>query len=560
MRIDFAKELLVVPVVAAQIASPAPVAVALDQAEVENIARAIAVKINRPKSIGAGWIAEGSGVIIGRDGDTYYALTAAHVVRQENPYQIETADGEIYRVDYGAIVALDGVDLAILPFVSSNNYPVATLGNSARLREDSPIYVFGWPKPGRKALFTAGQIINARYVPQEVADSEGRGSLGDDPLDGGYSLAYKTEQTTEAGMSGGPILDLRGELVGIHRRAPLWPGLLGVPSEIISSRVARAIRDFRSIAAATPEPIPNVTPLAADRFALANTFREHSMAVDSIAVSSDGQTLVGGSYETRRIERWNWQSGKRDNDLSGHTGRVRSVAISPDGQFLVSGSYDKTIKVWNLRSGKMLHTLEGHSDWVLSVAISPDGQTIASGSLDKTIKIWDLNGGQLLRTLPGHELAVSSLSFSPNGPTLASGSHDNTVKIWNYRTGQMLRLLEGHSARIWSIAISPNGQILASGSEDKTTIIWNLNTHQPLRTLKGHSDAVFSVAIAPDGQTLASGSKDKTIKVWNLRTGNIIRTLTDPSDTVRFVAFSPNGQTIIGGTSDRKIMFWRLGS
>ena len=68
--------------------------------------------------------------------------------------------------------------------------------------------------------------------------------------------------------------------------------------------------------------------------------------------------------------------------------RVRSVAVSSDGQTLVSGSWDKTIKVWELSTGKLVRTLTGHENPVDSVAISPDGQTLVSGSDDKTIRVW----------------------------------------------------------------------------------------------------------------------------------------------------------------------------
>ena len=74
--------------------------------------------------------------------------------------------------------------------------------------------------------------------------------------------------------------------------------------------------------------------------------------------------------------------------LTGHTSYVYSVAISTDGQTLVSGSYDKTIKVWNLSTGKEIYTLTGHTGGIWSIVISDDGQTLVSGSYDWTIKAW----------------------------------------------------------------------------------------------------------------------------------------------------------------------------
>jgi hypothetical protein len=42
----------------------------------------------------------GSGVIIARQGQTYYVLTAEHVVATEDEYEIITSDGKKYRLDY----------------------------------------------------------------------------------------------------------------------------------------------------------------------------------------------------------------------------------------------------------------------------------------------------------------------------------------------------------------------------------------------------------------------------------------------------------------------------
>ena len=41
---------------------------------------------------------------------------------------------------------------------------------------------------------------------------------------------------------------------------------------------------------------------------------------------------------------WDMASGKEKNKLEGHSAAVNSVAISPDGLTIVSGSEDKTIR------------------------------------------------------------------------------------------------------------------------------------------------------------------------------------------------------------------------
>ncbi len=146
---------------------------------------------------------QGSGIIVAREGSTYYVLTCKHVIEGGGEFKIVAPDRTSYRVDNSNIIQLPGVDLAIVPFVSSSNYEIAQLGDSKTVTVGEQIYVSGWPKPGETITrqirqMTAGQI-SAR---ERVSD--------------GYELIYTNP--TRQGMSGGPILDGRGRVIGIHGR------------------------------------------------------------------------------------------------------------------------------------------------------------------------------------------------------------------------------------------------------------------------------------------------------------------------------------------------------
>ena len=248
-----------------------------------------------------------------------------------------------------------------------------------------------------------------------------------------------------------------------------------------------------------------------------------------------------------------------DKTLTGHTLDVESVAFSPDGQTLASGSHGN-IRLWDVATGTHLRTLTGHAHWVLSVVFSPNGRTLASGSRDKTVRLWDVATGGHLRTLTGHTYTVFSVSFSPDGLTLASGSVDDTIRLWNANSGTHIRTLRGHTGWVNSVSFSPNGKTLASGSWDDTIHLWNATTGEHTRTLIGHQGPVFSVAFSPDGQTLASGSVDKTICLWDIATGRQLHILTGHTGSVISVSFSPDGKTLASGSMDKTIRLWQVSS
>lgn len=146
----------------------------------------------------------GSGVLVAQEGNTYWVLTAEHVVATEDEYYIVAPDGTEFPLDYSTVQKLPGVDLALLRFTSDRSYSVATLGNYAANSNDAYIFAYGWDADHRQPLFTAGQII-ARDFALGVTRN---------PIDRGYKLFYTN--VTEKGMSGGPILDTDGRLIGIH--------------------------------------------------------------------------------------------------------------------------------------------------------------------------------------------------------------------------------------------------------------------------------------------------------------------------------------------------------
>jgi S1-C subfamily serine protease len=147
----------------------------------------------------------GSGVIIGRTGDTYYVLTAGHVVATRDEYMIVTPDGKKYPLDYNRVRKLENLDLALLQFTSSENLPLARLGNSEQINQGDSIYVSGWPAVGDAITRPTHLVTEGRISGFQRGESAG------------YELTYSNP--TAPGMSGGPVFNATGRVIGIHGRA-----------------------------------------------------------------------------------------------------------------------------------------------------------------------------------------------------------------------------------------------------------------------------------------------------------------------------------------------------
>ena len=172
---------------------------AISADEVGKIAKSITVLIDSKNP--------GSGIIIKRNGNTYTVLTARHVFKDaQAKYEIVTPDDKRYLLNYSSVKKLPNIDLAVVEFTSSQTYSVAKIGNSDLATEGKAAYVAGFPK-------TSGALNRSIYnfTDGRITANASR------PLDDGYALVYSNN--TLPGMSGGPVLNENGEVVGIHGRA-----------------------------------------------------------------------------------------------------------------------------------------------------------------------------------------------------------------------------------------------------------------------------------------------------------------------------------------------------
>jgi tetratricopeptide (TPR) repeat protein len=176
--------------------------------EIAKMANLVTVQVNASIP-GNGY---GSGVIIAKEGNTYTVLTANHVKRDtgENPV-VRTHDGKSYPITgFQSLGSLDNrqdPDLAILTFTADSDYQPATLGDAGQVAIGAQIFVFGYPVQGGKNNPQQAAERNAEFSPGFVTSHRKNAEYG-------YSLRYNA--VTLGGMSGAPVFDVDGRLVGIH--------------------------------------------------------------------------------------------------------------------------------------------------------------------------------------------------------------------------------------------------------------------------------------------------------------------------------------------------------
>ncbi|HSV73969.1 MAG TPA: PDZ domain-containing protein [Chthonomonadales bacterium] len=185
----------------------------------------------------------GSGVIVDRQG---HVLTNYHVAGQATRITCTLASGETLEAD---VLTHDPLtDLSVLrlrvPRSRAARLPYATLGDSDRLRVGETVFAMGNPLMLASSV-TRGIVSNPRRVFTDPAGA----AMEEMTLDSGERTGLLTRWIQHdarilPGNSGGPLVNTRGEVVGINELGGAGMGF-AIPSSIARQVLREALRHGR---------------------------------------------------------------------------------------------------------------------------------------------------------------------------------------------------------------------------------------------------------------------------------------------------------------------------
>ncbi|AHH08066.1 trypsin-like peptidase domain-containing protein [Borrelia anserina] len=147
------------------------------------------------------WI--GSGVIIGKDSkksNLFYVLTNSHVVDNTIEFEIRTYDKKSYKAKL--IGKDDKKDIALISFESGDaNIEIAELGDSDKLEVGDWVIAVGSPHSFSFSV-TAGIISGLHRSANPNLKAR--------------NLFIQTDAAINRGNSGGPLVNIKGEVIGIN--------------------------------------------------------------------------------------------------------------------------------------------------------------------------------------------------------------------------------------------------------------------------------------------------------------------------------------------------------
>jgi serine protease Do len=188
--------------------------------------------------------AVGSGTIISPEG---YVLTNYHVAENGKKFKCTLSDKqEITATLVGddpltdlAVLKLDLTQLkdATMPL------PYASLGDSDELQIGDTVMAMGSPWALSRSV-TRGSISNTERVLAASDDEAGELYFDEDQRTGIFNRWIQHDAAVNPGNSGGPLVNLEGEMVGVNARGSLLGGDMGfaIPSNIARGVAANLVK------------------------------------------------------------------------------------------------------------------------------------------------------------------------------------------------------------------------------------------------------------------------------------------------------------------------------
>ncbi|MDA3793516.1 MAG: Do family serine endopeptidase [Elusimicrobia bacterium] len=259
----------------------------------------------------------GSGFIVGAEG---YVLTNYHVIKDAQELNITTYDGKTY--DAELVGKDERTDLAVIRIKSNKKFNVLKLGDSDNIRIGDWVVAAGSPF-GLNQTFTAG-IISALRQDVDVENTR-------------YKNMLQTDAAINRCNSGGPLVNLAGEVVGINTAIFAPTGVFSGVGFAISVNDAKEvlgelIEKGRVVRGWLGVEISNVDSAIKKNFALDS---EKGVLINRVVENSPAETA--GLKRADVIVEFNGRKIQDENDLQ------QKVSETPPGD---------NIKLGIIREGK----------------------------------------------------------------------------------------------------------------------------------------------------------------------------------------------------------------
>ncbi|KAK1350134.1 hypothetical protein LUQ84_001117 [Hamiltosporidium tvaerminnensis] len=244
------------------------------------------------------------------------------------------------------------------------------------------------------------------------------------------------------------------------------------------------------------------------------TFLGHSKGISGILSSTDGKTMISGSYDGF-VKEWDIETGRCKRRIETKDYVTGLAGFSND--YFYVGCYDGSIKLYDKRTKNVENEMKFNDGFVKEIICLNNDNTLVCSFENKSLKVLE-NNFKIFKEYK-NLIGYSSLSINLIKKNIFFREGSESLKFLDLNTFEILEKtikIFPDNGIYCELGVSPNGQRIFSGDKNGKAYFYDWDTGKCVRNIQMHTDAIRCMAWnEEDVSKFATGGDDNFLHLWN---------------------------------------------
>ncbi|XP_039804100.1 BEACH domain-containing protein B-like isoform X5 [Panicum virgatum] len=263
-------------------------------------------------------------------------------------------------------------------------------------------------------------------------------------------------------------------------------------------------------------------------------FGRHCLA--TMQNNGDNYLILCGNWENS-FQIISLSDGRIMQSIRQHKDVVGCVAVSSDGNVVATGGYDTTVMIWHAFRGRPIdkklrtanfelsekehviverpvHIFCGHDDIITCLFVSTELDIVISGSKDGTCIFHTLREGRYVRSIQHPSgVGLSKLVASQHGRVVLYSENDLSLHMYSINGRHIAS--SATSGRLNCMELSCCGEFIACAGEKGQVVLRSMHSLDIVWMYDGAGKTITSLAVTPE-ECILAGTKDGSLLVFSI--------------------------------------------
>uniref|UniRef100_A0A0D9WT97 BEACH domain-containing protein n=1 Tax=Leersia perrieri TaxID=77586 RepID=A0A0D9WT97_9ORYZ len=272
---------------------------------------------------------------------------------------------------------------------------------------------------------------------------------------------------------------------------------------------------------------------------LAENVKFGRQCLATMQINGDKYLILCGNWENS-FQIISLTDGRIVQSIRQHKDVVSCVAVSSDGNVVATGSYDTTVMIWHAFRGRPsdhvimerpVHIFCGHDDIITCLFVSTELDIVISGSKDGTCIFHTLREGRYVRSIRHPSgISLSKMVASQHGRVVLYSESDLSLHMYSINGKHIAS--SASSGRINCMELSCCGEFMVCAGEHGQIVLHSMHCLDIVWRYDGAGKTITSLSVTPEECFLA-GTKDGSLLVFSMESPLLKRRSSMPRTRIK---------------------------